>query len=79
MIANGFYVDNELQQVSIDIPIQFRSQSEVVGFTQYVYGLVVEMFPDHYDVEVKINSMDQQESLIVQQAGKEEPFVHIYE
>ncbi|MGI8314617.1 CamS family sex pheromone protein [Halobacillus mangrovi] len=79
MIGNGFYMDDELQQVSIDIPIQFHSQSEVVGFTQYVYSLVVEMFPEHYSVEVNIKSMDRQESLIVKKAGKEEPFVHIYE
>ncbi|KHE68865.1 CamS family sex pheromone protein [Halobacillus sp. BBL2006] len=79
MIANGFYIDDELQQVSIDIPIQFHSQSEVVGFTQYVYSLVVEMFPEHYDVEVNIKSMDRQESLIVRKAGEQEPFVHIYE
>ena len=79
MIANGFYINDELQEVSIDIPIQFRSQSEVVGFTQYVYSLVVEMFPEHYDVEVNIYSMDRQESLIVRKAGAEEPFVHIYQ
>ncbi|MBA2175962.1 CamS family sex pheromone protein [Halobacillus locisalis] len=78
MIANGFYINDELQEVSINIPIQFRSQSEVVGFTQYVYSLVVEMFPEHYDVEVNIYSMDRQESLIVREAGAEEPFVHIY-
>ncbi|MCP3028365.1 CamS family sex pheromone protein [Halobacillus sp. A5] len=79
MIANGFYVDDELQEVKIDIPIQFDSQSEVTGFTQYVYSLVMEMFEDHYSVEVKINSMDQQESLIVKEPDQEEPFIHIYD
>ncbi|WP_101845833.1 CamS family sex pheromone protein [Halobacillus sp. Marseille-P3879] len=79
MIANGFYVDDELREVKIDIPIQFDSQTEVTGFTQYVYSLVMEMFEDHYSVEVKINSMDQQESLIVKEPGQEEPFVHIYD
>ncbi|WP_226584437.1 CamS family sex pheromone protein [Halobacillus litoralis] len=79
MIANGFYVNNDLRQVSIEIPIQFQSQSEVVGFTQYVYSLVVEMFPEHYDVQVNIHNMDEPESLIVRKAGETEPFVHIYE
>lgn len=78
MIANGFYINDELQSVTINIPIQFRSESEVVGFTQYVYSLVVEMFPEHYDVEVNIYSMDQQESLISRKAGQEDPYVHIY-
>ncbi|MFC7322667.1 CamS family sex pheromone protein [Halobacillus campisalis] len=79
MIANGFYVDDELQDVKIDIPIQFDSQTEVTGFTQYIYSLVNEMFEDHYSIEVKINSMDQQESLIVKKPGQDEPFIHIYE
>ncbi|UOR13861.1 CamS family sex pheromone protein [Halobacillus amylolyticus] len=79
MIANGFYIDEELKRVKIDIPIQFRSQSEVVGFTQYVYSLVMEMFEDHYAIQVRINSMDQQESLIVKEPGKKEPFVYIYD
>ena len=78
MIANGFYKNDELEQVTINIPIQFYSQSEVVGFTQYIYNLVVEMFPDHYGVEVNIYSMDQQESLIVKEPGEDKPFVHIY-
>ncbi|UOQ92024.1 CamS family sex pheromone protein [Halobacillus shinanisalinarum] len=79
MIANGFYIDEELKRVKIDIPIQFRSQSEVVGFTQYVYSLVMEMFEDHYAIQVRINSMDQQESLIVKEPGEKEPFVYIYD
>ncbi|WP_082235200.1 CamS family sex pheromone protein [Halobacillus massiliensis] len=79
MIANGFYVDDELREVTIDIPIQFDSQTEVIGFTQYVYSLVMEMFEDHYSVQVRINSMDKQEALIVKKVGEEEAFVHIYE
>ncbi|MGR9047408.1 CamS family sex pheromone protein [Halobacillus faecis] len=79
MIANGFYVNNELREVSIEIPIQFQSESEVVGFTQYVYSLVNEMFADHYNVQVNIHSMDEPESLIVKKAGEQEPFVHVYE
>ncbi|WP_281974976.1 CamS family sex pheromone protein [Halobacillus litoralis] len=79
MIGNGFYVNDELQHVSIEIPIQFQSESEVVGFTQYVYSLVNEMFSEHYGVQVKIHNMDEPESLIVRKPGEQEPFVHVYE
>ncbi|SFJ76927.1 Protein involved in sex pheromone biosynthesis [Halobacillus dabanensis] len=79
MIGNGFYVDNNLRDISIEIPIQFQSESEVVGFTQYVYSLVNEMFADHYNVQINIHSMDETESLIVKKAGEQEPFVHVYE
>ncbi|WP_062515514.1 CamS family sex pheromone protein [Halobacillus sp. KGW1] len=78
MIGNGFYKDGELHDITIEIPIQFQSESEVVGFTQYVYSLVNEMFPDHYSVQVNIHSLDEPESLIVKKAGDEEPFVHVY-
>ncbi|CDQ20608.1 Protein involved in sex pheromone biosynthesis [Halobacillus karajensis] len=79
MIANGFYVNGEMREVSIEIPIQFQSESEVVGFTQYVYSLVNEMFADHYNIQVNIHSMDEPESLIVKKAGEKEPFVHVYQ
>ncbi|WP_181347904.1 CamS family sex pheromone protein [Thalassobacillus sp. CUG 92003] len=78
-IGDGFYVDKELQNISIDVPIQFNSKSEVIGFTQYTYSLVKDMFENYYDVEINIKSKDRQESLIVKKAGEEEPFVHIYD
>ncbi|UFT99925.1 CamS family sex pheromone protein [Radiobacillus kanasensis] len=78
VIGKGFYVNDELQKLTIEIPIQFNGKAEVVGFSQYVYGLVVEGFQPHYDLEINITSGDQQESLITREAGEEEPQVHIY-
>ncbi|WP_085505283.1 CamS family sex pheromone protein [Thalassobacillus devorans] len=77
-VGEGFYVNDNLEEVSIEIPIQFQSKNEVVGFTQYVYGLVMEMFNEDYEIEVKISSNSQPESVIVKERGKEEPYVHIY-
>lgn len=76
-IGEGFYLNEELQKLSIEIPIEFYGAAEVVGFTQYTYGLVKSTFPDHYDVEIKIISNDKLESLIYRDAGKEDPTVHI--
>ncbi|QDP39250.1 CamS family sex pheromone protein [Radiobacillus deserti] len=79
VIGKGFYVNDELQRLTIEIPIQFNGKAEVIGFTQYVYGLVVEGFQPHYDLEINITSGDnRQESLITREAGEEEPQVHIY-
>ncbi|MBM7553418.1 CamS family sex pheromone protein [Thalassobacillus pellis] len=77
-IGDGFYINGNMRELSIDIPIQFYSKSEVVGFTQYVYGLVVEMLPDDYLIEVNIHSNKKPESVIIKEPGKEEPNVHIY-
>src|SRR5699024_6630196 len=51
-VGDGFYVDGELNRLSIDIPLEFYSKGEVIGFTQYTYGLVQEMLPNHYDLEI---------------------------
>jgi protein involved in sex pheromone biosynthesis len=77
IIGQGFYVDGKLQKMTIEIPIEFYGRSEVVGFTQYAYGLIQEMFADHYALEVKITSSDKLESFIYRDADAKKPTVHI--
>lgn len=76
-IGHGFYIKNDLKRLKIKIPIEFNGSSEIVGFTQYVYGLVKSSFTGNYDIEVQIESSQQLESIIFQQAGDEEPTAHI--
>lgn len=78
VIGKGFYIDEQLQKLTIEIPIAFNGKAEVIGFTQYVYGLVLDGFQNHYDLEINITSSGNQESLISRKAGEEEPYVHIY-
>lgn len=78
LIGEGFYQDNQLRKLTLEIPIQFNGKAEVIGFTQYVYGLMMDSFQVHYDLEINIKSNDRQESLIVREAGEEEPTIHIY-
>ncbi|WP_186578444.1 CamS family sex pheromone protein [Aquibacillus kalidii] len=78
VIGKGFYVDDQLRKLTIEIPITFNGKAEVIGFTQYVYGLVMEGFQNHYDLEINITSSDKQESLITREAGEDEAYVHIY-
>lgn len=76
--GEGFYIDQNLTRLSIEVPIEFYGKGEVIGFTQYAYGLVKEIFPNHYDIEVNVTSSDGSESLIYRKAGDDEPSVHIY-
>lgn len=76
-VGEGFYVNDELQQLTIEVPIEFYGKSEVTGFTQYAYGLIQEKFPAHYDLEVKITSNEKLESLITRKKGDKNPTVHI--
>lgn len=79
VIGTGFYKDGELAKLNIEIPIEFQGKAEAVGFTQYVYGLVMETFPNYFKVEVQIQSHQQQESVIVREAGETDPFVYVYQ
>ncbi|MEC5189446.1 CamS family sex pheromone protein [Geobacillus thermodenitrificans] len=78
IVGKGLYVNDQLQKLTINITIPFYGKTEVIGFTQYVTGLVMEKFPDYITVNVYISSTGQPESLIVRQAKVNEPFVHIY-
>ncbi|MFS0690398.1 CamS family sex pheromone protein [Sporosarcina sp. 179-K 8C2 HS] len=77
VIGKGFFKDNRMQSISIDIPIQFFGKSEVIGFTQFLTSHIIKYFPN-IDVEVSITSVNGPEALIVKEAGDDEPFVHIY-
>ncbi|MFE4707036.1 CamS family sex pheromone protein [Peribacillus simplex] len=79
VIGRAFYMDDQLQSLNIDIPIQFYGNSEAIGFTQYVAGLVMERFPNYIAVQVSITSVNGPEALIVREANQDEPTVHIYE
>lgn len=78
VVGEGFYFDDNLEQLTLEIPIEFFGKGEILGFTQYTYGLVQEMFEDYYDLEIKITSSNNVESFIYQKAGDKEPKVHIF-
>ena len=79
VIGEGFYQNGEIQRLILEIPIEFNGQAEVVGFTQYVYGLMMDSFQTHFDLEIDIRSNQRQESLIIREADAEEAFVHVYQ
>ncbi|KAF0823333.1 CamS family sex pheromone protein [Cytobacillus firmus] len=79
VIGKAFYAQDQLQEINIDIPIQFYGKAEGIGFTQYVTGLVVKHFPEYISVQVNISSVNGPEALVVRKADQSEPFVHIYQ
>lgn len=76
--GDAFYVDEDLKKLSLELPIEFYGKVEVVGFTQFLYSQVQEIFPNHYDLELTVTSSDGVESVIYQKAGAEKPKVHIF-
>ncbi len=79
VIGTAFYKDDYLQKLTIDIPIQFFGKAEIIGFTQYVSGLINAHFVTDLPVEITITSIEGEQALIKRDADQEEPFVHIYE
>jgi protein involved in sex pheromone biosynthesis len=79
VVGRGFYVNDQLQDLKIEIPIQFYGKGETIGFTQYVTGLVMDHFPPYLNVEVNVTSVTGPEALIVRKPNENEPFVHIYD
>lgn len=77
-IGEGFYINDELKKLTIEVPIEFYGSGEVVGFTQYAYGIVKGLFPNRYDLEIKVVSSQKIESFIYREAGEEDPSVHIF-
>lgn len=79
VIGKGFYTDDELEKLNLEIPLDFNGKGEIIAFTQYVNGLIKDMFPVGYNLEVEITSSDELESIIYQEPDEEEPTVHIFD
>lgn len=77
VIGTGMYRDEELKEMKLDIPVQFNGKAEIIGFTQYVAGLVREYFPNYMRVQVTIKSVERPEAIIIREAKQDEPLVKI--
>ncbi|MGG3853235.1 CamS family sex pheromone protein [Caldifermentibacillus hisashii] len=78
IVGRALYINNELNKISIDVTMQFYGKTEVIGFSQYIASLIVESFPKYATTEVNVNSVPNQEALILKEPDMDEPFVHIY-
>ena len=79
VIGTGFYKDEKIQTLEIEIPIQFYGTAELIGFTQYLTVVMLNQLPKDLLINVSITSVNGPEALIKKEPNKDEPFVHIYE
>lgn len=77
-IGTGFYRNKQIQNLSIEIPIQFFGKAEIIGFTQYLTGILINQF-DNIHVEVSVTSVNGPEALIIKKANDKDPYVHVYD
>ncbi|RHW30216.1 CamS family sex pheromone protein [Oceanobacillus profundus] len=77
IVGDGFYVDEELQSLKIEIPIEASGKTELIGFMQYAYGLVQDVYENYYELEINITSGGKVVGLIYREAGGDSPEVHV--
>ncbi|MER2108519.1 MAG: CamS family sex pheromone protein [Solibacillus sp.] len=79
VFGTGFYRNDGIQSLEIEIPIQFYGTAELIGFTQYLTGVMMNTLPKDLAITVSITSVNGPEALIKKEPSNDEPFVHIYE
>lgn len=77
-IGTGYFVDNELKSMSINVPLDYYGKAEVVGVTQYIADLSMNHFRGVDNVEISIVDNDKPLALIVKEKGKSDPYIHVY-
>ncbi|WP_342558483.1 CamS family sex pheromone protein [Metasolibacillus sp. FSL K6-0083] len=79
VIGTGFYQNNQLQNLEVEIPIQFYGTTEIIGFTQYLTDVMLKQLPKDVAITVSVTSVNGPEVLIKKERDSDTPFVHIYE
>jgi protein involved in sex pheromone biosynthesis len=76
-VGHGYFKDDELEYLSIEIPIEYTSRGEIIGLSQYISDLLENHFAG-IQVEVSIADKSTAYSLITKTAD-ENIQTHIYE
>lgn len=79
VIGEGFYQNKRLTKLDIEVPVQFYGTAEIIGFTQYLTGVMLKRLPSDVQITVSITTSYGAEALIKKEPNEDEPFVHIYE
>ncbi|WP_088103308.1 CamS family sex pheromone protein [Halalkalibacter urbisdiaboli] len=79
VVGKGHYVNNQLRELTIEIPIRYQGKAEIVALTQYTADRITQRFHENLKVTVYVTSVSgKRESMIVRNS-KDEPFIHIFE
>lgn len=76
-VGRGKFVDNQLDTLTVEIPIEYNSRGEMIGMSQFVRDLVNEHFTGT-DIEVEIKDKSQIYSVITRE-GDGEANLYIFE
>ncbi len=77
VVGKGRYKNETLEEMTIELNLQSPGKSEVIALTQFVSGRLANTFSEQVPIYVHMESVNGQESLIVQYP-EQEPYVHVY-
>ncbi len=70
-------VDGTLAELTITIHSEFNSTAELIQFIQYGATIIPEYFPEDYQLNLYVYSVDRPQAIYVQR-GNGENFIHIF-
>ncbi|ARK28724.1 CamS family sex pheromone protein [Halalkalibacter krulwichiae] len=79
VVGKGFYVNNQIQELSIEIPLRYQGKAEIVALSQFVASQIQQRFQGNYKVSVEITSVSGNTESIIVQNPEEEPFIHVFD
>ncbi|WP_081143641.1 CamS family sex pheromone protein [Bacillus cereus] len=77
VVGKGFYIDEALNDLQIDISTNLIGTAELISFTQYMTGLTMDKIPDYLPVHIKIKTSNQIKALIERNKRGSTPIVKI--
>ncbi|MRC19785.1 CamS family sex pheromone protein [Bacillus thuringiensis] len=77
VFGRGFYIDGALKDLKIDISADLIGKAELVGFAQYINGLIIDNIPDYLPLHVKIMVSNQVKVLIERDKREATPIIKI--
>ncbi|WP_414047122.1 CamS family sex pheromone protein [Macrococcus equi] len=77
-IGTGYFVNDSIKELNINVPLDYFGKAEVVGVTQYIADLAMKNF-NHIDhLEISVVDNDKPLALIVKDKEDKEPKIHVY-
>lgn len=78
-IGTGYFVNDKIQSLKINVPLDYYGKAEVVGVTQYIADLSMKNFAHVDRFEISIVDNNRPRALIVKEKGDKAPYIHVYE
>lgn len=77
-IGTGYFVNDSIKELNINVPLDYYGKAEVVGVTQYIADIAMKSFNQVDNVEISIVDNDKPLALIVKNKDDKVPTIHVY-